>query len=90
MAYEFEEPFVLDTTKYRSTFGSDTTPLSTAIAETVDWYRSGESTDTQVSMDEDANVFPLDITGREPGQRPWKFRPEGYLVVMLSDEDPRR
>ena len=40
MAYEFEEPFVLDTTKYRSTFGTATTPLSTAIAETVGWYRS--------------------------------------------------
>jgi hypothetical protein len=39
MAYEFEEPFVLDTTKYRSTFGTSTTPLSTAIAETVVWYR---------------------------------------------------
>ena len=39
MAYEFEEPFVLDTTKYRSTFGTATTPLSTAIAETVGWYR---------------------------------------------------
>jgi hypothetical protein len=40
MAYEFEEPFVLDTTKYRSSFGTVTTPLSTAIAETVGWYRS--------------------------------------------------
>ena len=40
MAYEFEEPFVLDTTKYRSTFGTATTPLITAIAETVGWYRS--------------------------------------------------
>jgi hypothetical protein len=40
MAYEFEEPFVLDTTKYRSTFGTATTPLSTAIAETVGWYQS--------------------------------------------------
>jgi hypothetical protein len=39
MAYEFEQPFVLDTTKYRSTFGTATTPLSTAIAETVSWYR---------------------------------------------------
>ena len=38
-------------------------------------------------MDEVENVFPLDITDREPGERPWKFRPQGYLVVMLSDED---
>jgi nucleoside-diphosphate-sugar epimerase len=40
MAYEFEEPFVLDTTKYRSTFGADTTPMTSALTETVDWYRS--------------------------------------------------
>ncbi len=38
-------------------------------------------------MDEVENIFPLDITDREPGESPWKFRPEGYLVVMLSDED---
>jgi len=38
-------------------------------------------------MDETQNVFPLDITEREPGARPWKFRPDGYLVVVLSDED---
>jgi nucleoside-diphosphate-sugar epimerase len=40
MTYEFEEPFVLDTTKYRSTFGTAVTPLNSAIAETVAWYRS--------------------------------------------------
>ena len=28
MAYEFEEPFVLDTTKYQSTFGAAGTPLA--------------------------------------------------------------
>ena len=39
MAYEFEEPFVLDTTKYQSTFGPAGTPLAAAVAETVDWYR---------------------------------------------------
>ena len=38
-------------------------------------------------MDDRKNVFPLDITEREPGQRPWKFRPEGFLVVILSDQD---
>ena len=30
MAYEFEEPFVLDTTKYQSTFGAAGTPLAAA------------------------------------------------------------
>ncbi len=39
MAYEFEEPFVLDTTKYESTFGPAGTPLATAIEATVDGYR---------------------------------------------------
>jgi hypothetical protein len=35
MAYEFEEPFVLDTTKYRTMFGGQTTPMTEAIATTV-------------------------------------------------------
>ena len=39
MAYEFEEPFVLDTTKYRTTFGGQTTPLGEAVASTVDSFR---------------------------------------------------
>ena len=40
MAYEFDEPFVLDTTKYQTTFGSAGTSLPAAIAATVDGYRS--------------------------------------------------
>jgi nucleoside-diphosphate-sugar epimerase len=40
MAYEFAEPFVLDTSKYQSTFGAGGTPLPAAIASTVTWYRS--------------------------------------------------
>ncbi len=44
MAYEFEEPFVLDTSKYQSTFGSAGTPLTTAIASTVAWYRGRSAT----------------------------------------------
>ena len=39
MSYEFEEPFVLDTTKYVSTFGAAGTPLATATEETLGWYR---------------------------------------------------
>jgi nucleoside-diphosphate-sugar epimerase len=41
VAYEFEEPFILDTTRFESTFGRATTPLQDAIAETVAWYRNG-------------------------------------------------
>jgi nucleoside-diphosphate-sugar epimerase len=40
MSYEFDEPFVLETTKFRTTFGSAGTPLATAVADTVDWYRT--------------------------------------------------
>jgi nucleoside-diphosphate-sugar epimerase len=44
MTYQFEEPFVLDTTKYRSTFGGLSTSLDTAITETLGWYRHSWAT----------------------------------------------
>ena len=37
-------------------------------------------------MDEGENTFPMDVD-RDPSSRPWKFRPEGYLVVILAGED---
>lgn len=40
MAYEFDEPFVLDTTKYESVFGASGTSLPAAISATVAWYRN--------------------------------------------------
>ena len=40
MAYEFEEPFILDTSKFESAFGTAVTPLATAVADTVAWYRT--------------------------------------------------
>jgi hypothetical protein len=40
MTYEFEQPFVLRTAKYRATFGTATTALATAVAETITWYRA--------------------------------------------------
>ena len=33
-------------------------------------------------MDESENTFPMDVT--DPSSRPWNFKPEGYLVVILS------
>ncbi|MBA2274458.1 MAG: hypothetical protein H0W21_11240 [Actinobacteria bacterium] len=33
-------------------------------------------------MDESENTFPMDIT--DPSSRPWNFRPEGYVVVILA------
>jgi nucleoside-diphosphate-sugar epimerase len=39
MLYEFEEPFVVDHSKYEQAFGEHATPLKGAIGETVRWYR---------------------------------------------------
>lgn len=36
-------------------------------------------------MDESENTFPMDLT--DPSSRPWSFKPEGYLVVMLADTE---
>ena len=38
--YEFEEPFVVDSGLFESTFGTTATPLGEAIATTVDWFRT--------------------------------------------------
>jgi hypothetical protein len=37
-------------------------------------------------MDEGENTFPMDVD-RDLSSRPWRFRPEGYLVVILADGD---
>jgi len=44
MSYEFEQPFVLDTSKYTSTFSTPTTPLGDAIRDTIAWYQSRSGT----------------------------------------------
>jgi len=38
-------------------------------------------------MDERENAFPMDFYVRDSSPRPWKFRPKGYLVVILSDAE---
>jgi nucleoside-diphosphate-sugar epimerase len=43
MAYEFDEPFALDTTRYETTFGPAGTPLAAAVATTIAWYRTQDS-----------------------------------------------
>jgi hypothetical protein len=40
-------------------------------------------------VDNSENTFPMDVT--DPSSRPWKFRPRGYLVVILaSSEEAQR
>ena len=40
MLYEFEEPFVVDSSKFQKAFGDHATPLSEAIPATVEWFRT--------------------------------------------------
>jgi nucleoside-diphosphate-sugar epimerase len=40
VSYQFDQPFVLDTSKYESVFGTTGTPLADAVAATVAWYRT--------------------------------------------------
>jgi len=44
ISYQFDEPFVLDTSRYESVFGTAGTPLAAAVAATVAWYRTQNST----------------------------------------------
>jgi nucleoside-diphosphate-sugar epimerase len=44
ISYEFDEPFILDTSKYESAFGVAGTPLAAAVAATVAWYRTRPGT----------------------------------------------
>jgi hypothetical protein len=43
-SYQFDEPFVLDTSRYESAFGAAGTPLAAAVAATVAWYRTRPGT----------------------------------------------
>jgi hypothetical protein len=38
--YEFEKPFVVDSSKFERTFGVVATPIAGAIKATVAWYRA--------------------------------------------------
>lgn len=40
MMYEFEKPFIVDSSKFQRTFGMKATPIQEAIQKTVSWYKS--------------------------------------------------
>lgn len=40
MMYEFEQPFVVDSSKFEKTFDMQATPIREAMKETVAWYKS--------------------------------------------------
>jgi nucleoside-diphosphate-sugar epimerase len=39
MMYEFDKPFIIDSSKFEKTFGMQATPIREAMKETVAWYR---------------------------------------------------
>lgn len=39
MLYEYDQPFVVDSSRFIETFGLEATPLADAAADTVAWYR---------------------------------------------------
>ena len=39
MMYEFEKPFIIDSSKFETTFGMKATPMRDAIRETAAWYK---------------------------------------------------
>ena len=40
MAYEYEKPFVVDSTRFERAFGLQATPLPDAVKATMAWYRA--------------------------------------------------
>jgi nucleoside-diphosphate-sugar epimerase len=43
MAYEFEDPFMMDSSKFARAFGADPTPHREAIRATVEWFRARQA-----------------------------------------------
>jgi nucleoside-diphosphate-sugar epimerase len=71
-AYQFDEPFVLDTSEYESTFGHGGTPLATAITTTVAWYRSRG--DEPISTQEGPSPWQAPTPTASPPQTPLSAR----------------
>jgi len=42
MYYEFEEPFVVDSSKFERAFGNIATPLEAALATTIEWFKNAD------------------------------------------------
>jgi nucleoside-diphosphate-sugar epimerase len=44
MLYQFEKPFIMDSSKFTKRFGIEATPLRQAVAESVAWFRAHPKT----------------------------------------------
>jgi nucleoside-diphosphate-sugar epimerase len=45
MMYEFDKPFIVDSSKFEKSFGKQATPIGEAIHETVHWFREHPEAD---------------------------------------------
>ena len=46
MRYEFDEPFIVDSSRAETELGLRATPLADAVKQTVRWYREQETSST--------------------------------------------
>jgi nucleoside-diphosphate-sugar epimerase len=49
MLYEFEKPFILDSTKFEKTFGMKATPIEQAVRETVAYFRAHPKSESKAA-----------------------------------------
>jgi nucleoside-diphosphate-sugar epimerase len=45
MMYEFDKPFIVDSSRFEKTFGMKAAPMREAIRETVNWYKRSSPLD---------------------------------------------
>lgn len=77
MAYEFDEPFVVDASRAETELGLRATPLADAVQQTVHWYRAqarpSSAADHPTPPDADVRIGGepmIDTTPSGPGERP--------------------
>ena len=49
MLYEFEKPFILDSTKFEKAFGMQATPIEQAVRETVAYFKAHPKTESKAA-----------------------------------------
>src|SRR4051794_13087147 len=58
MSYEFDEPFVVDSSRAETEFDLHATPLADAVDETVRWYRAQASASSAADRQHADHVVP--------------------------------
>ena len=59
MAYEFEEPFIVDASRAETELGLRATPLPDAVEQTVRWYRVQEAPSSATDHSRTQPVAPV-------------------------------